>query len=146
MQNQESDSRRYPECEPLRLGPVQPFEALQQPFDLHEATAILRQGFVAKADQAGHHQKTIYKHGPITVALFLFQRLARLPAHRARGVAIIQVLEGRLDVSAEGAVHDLRPGQLLVLAPGVEHNVVAHEVSVMLLMVHLMANAGGSSA
>jgi quercetin dioxygenase-like cupin family protein len=49
----------------------------------------------------------------------------------------IQVLKGHLQVTAEGQVSDLHSGQLLVLAPAVEHDVVARTESRMLLTVCL---------
>jgi quercetin dioxygenase-like cupin family protein len=48
-------------------------------------------------------------------------------------------------VTAEGHVHDLHAGHLLVLAPGVEHDVFARAESHMLLTVHLDAGAANRS-
>jgi quercetin dioxygenase-like cupin family protein len=86
----------------------------------------------------GHRQKTLYRHGRLTVALFAFDRGASLPPHTAAGAVTINVLEGRLRVRTPGGEHDLTAGNLLILAPGVEHDVAApEEPSVMLLQVHL---------
>jgi len=123
----------------------QPFASPRQRFDLNRVTARLKVGFELKAGHAGHRQEALYKLGPTTMALYLFAQRARLPPHRAKGVVIIQVLDGRLEISAEGDVHDLRAGQLLVLASGVEHDVVAKEESRMLLIVHLDVTTEGPS-
>ena len=132
-----------PESERLRQHPTDRFAAPQHQYDLNDVTAKLRKEF--EAGQAGHRQETLYKHGPTTVALFLFGHLTRLPPHRTQGVVVIHALDGHLQVTAEGQVHDLHAGHLLVLAPGVEHDVVAREQSRMLLTVHLDASAANPS-
>jgi quercetin dioxygenase-like cupin family protein len=119
----------------LRQHPRQRFAAPQHPFDLEAVAAKLRQE--VQSGQAGHRQETLYKHGPMSVALFLFGKLTRLAAHRTKGVVIIQVIKGHLRVTADAQPHDLHAGGLLVLAPGVEHDVVARQESEMLLTVHL---------
>jgi quercetin dioxygenase-like cupin family protein len=123
----------------LRPSPAARFAAPQHAFDLTEVTARLTQEL--QAGEAGHRQETLYKHGPTSVSLFLFGRLTRLAPHRAKGVVTLHVLDGHLQVTAEGQVHDLRAGHLLALAPGVEHDVVAREESRMLLTVHLAATS-----
>ncbi|MBE7504884.1 MAG: cupin domain-containing protein [Planctomycetia bacterium] len=138
MKSGESDSSRQDHgVQTSRSQVEQPFAAPQQQFDLNKVTARLKDGFESSAGRAGHRQEALFKHGPTTVALYLFAHLARLPPHRAKGVVIIQVLDGRIEISAEGNVHDLHAGQLLMLASGVEHTVVAKEDSRMLLIVHL---------
>ena len=73
----------------------------------------------------------------MTIALFLFERFTELPPHRAKGVVNMHVLRGRLKITAEKQVHELQSGQMLVLAPGMEHAVAAEEESEMLLTVRL---------
>jgi quercetin dioxygenase-like cupin family protein len=107
---------------------------------LEEVAARLSQEL--HAGEAGHRQETLYKQGPTSVSLFLFGHRTRLAPHRAKGVVTIQVIKGHLQVTAEGHPNDLRTGHLLVLAPGVEHDVVAQEESQMLLTISL--NAGGT--
>ena len=119
----------------LRQHPKERFAAPQHQFDLDAAIAALRHEL--RSGQAGHRQQTLYKHGPTSISLFLFGHLTRLPPHRARGVVSIHVLKGHLRVMAEGQSHDLHGGCLLVLAPDVEHDLVAHEESEVLLTVHL---------
>ena len=142
MENEKSDLSRQDQGEKRSRSRVeQPFASPQQQFDLNSVTARLKEEFELKAGQGGHRQEAFYKHGPTTLALYLFADLARLPPHRAKGVVIIQVLDGRIEVSAEAHVHDLHAGQLLVLASGVEHDVIAKEESRVLLIVHLDASA-----
>jgi quercetin dioxygenase-like cupin family protein len=119
----------------LRSHPEQRFAAPQHRFDLSAVAARLRQE--AQAGEAGHRQETLYKHGSTSVALFLFGHLTRLSPHHTKGVVTIHVLKGHVRVSAEGQVHDLHANQLLALAPGVQHDVVALQESEMLLTVNL---------
>lgn len=135
--------REIPESQRLRQHPAQRFAAPQHHYDLDEVAAKLKQEL--EAGQAGHRQQTLYKHGPTTVALYLFGHLTRLPPHRAQGVVIMHLLEGHVQIKAESEVHDLHAGQLLVLAPGVEHDVVAMLESRMLLTVHLDVDAANPS-
>lgn len=127
----------HPPSERLREHPEPRFAAPQHAFDLEAVAAHLQQEF--QAGEEGHRQETLYKHGSTTAAFFVFGHLTRLPPHRTEGVVMIHVLKGYLQVTAEGLVHDLRAGRLLVLAPGVEHNLVAYEESQMLLTVCLEA-------
>ena len=123
--------------ERLREHPEPRFAAPQHAFELQAVAAGLQQEL--QAGEEGHRQETLYKHGLTTIAFFVFGHLTRLPPHRTNGVVIIHVLKGYLQITAEEQVHDLRAGKLLVLAPGVEHNVIAYQESEMLLTVHLDA-------
>ena len=125
----------------LREHPEPRFAGSQHAFDLEQVAARLKQEL--NAGEAGHRQETLYKLGPTSVSFFLFGHLTRLASHRAKGVVVIQVLKGHLEVTAEGRANTLRAGHLLALAPGVEHDVVAREESEMLLTVHM--NVQGAS-
>ncbi len=121
--------------ERLRPHPDERFAATQHRIDVNAAFARL----VAepKAAGHGHRQETLYRHGRMTLAAFLFEQDARLEDHVVDGVVVIQTMEGLFTVQAEGQAHTLGPGQLLVLAPGVRHTLVAAEPSKMLLTVNL---------
>ena len=133
-----------PENTRLREAPASRFEAQQHAFDLEAAADALARE--VGAGQAGRRQETLYKHGTTTIALFLFGHLTHLSPHRTNGTVVIQVLRGRLRVTAEKQEHDLGAGHLLVLAAGVEHNVAAFEESAMLLTVHLDSIPAGAAA
>lgn len=119
----------------LRQHPEPRFAPAQHEFDLEEVASRLKRE--AEAGEGKHRQETLYKRGTMSVSLFVFGRLSRMAAHRANGVVVVQVLKGRLEVTAEGQVHDLPAGRVLVLAPGVEHDVAAREESHMLLTVNM---------
>ena len=126
---------QHPPSERLREHPEPRFAAPQHAFDLEALAAQLRQE--PQAGEEGHRQETLYKHGLTTVAFFVFGHLTRLPPHRTLGVVMMHVLKGYLQITAEGQVHDLHAGNLLLLASGVEHSLVAYEESHMLLTVNL---------
>jgi len=119
----------------LREHPENRFSAPQHQIDLNQvASQLLAEPLQGKRM---HRQETIYKHTSATIALFLFEKGARLPEHVAEGVVTVQVLEGKLKMNAQEQVHELSAGQLLVMAPGVKHDVYAQEPTRMLLTVCL---------
>lgn len=60
-----------------------------------------------------------------------------LPNHKVPGEITVQCLEGRIDVTTEGASHVLAAGQLLYLRGDVLHGVTALEDSSFLVTVVL---------
>jgi quercetin dioxygenase-like cupin family protein len=120
----------------LRPHPEARFAPEQIEIDLNATAARLRAE--PKTGERGHRQQTVYHQPGITIALFLFDRFTHLASHRAKGMVNIHVLRGRLKITAEGQVHELAGGQMLVLAPGIEHAVAAEEESEMLLTIRLM--------
>jgi quercetin dioxygenase-like cupin family protein len=85
--------------------------------------------------------------GEKTVALFKSEHLEvirlvlaagkSLPPHKVPGEITVQCIEGRIDVTAEGRSHVLGAGQLLYLAAGVTHGVVALEHASALVTIAL---------
>lgn len=129
-----------PSTDRLREHPEKRFQSPQHLCDLDQvAEALRREPLPAARD---HRQQTLYKgpdvsSGPTTVALFVFEAGANMPPHVAQGVVTIHTISGHLKVFAEGQEHHLKTNQLLVLAPGVEHDVHAETDSRMLLTVCL---------
>ena len=119
----------------LRPHPEDRFAGPHHRFDLDAVAARLASEDAAGV--AGHRQQMLYKHGPTSLALFLFGAGTRLPPHRTGGTVIIQVIKGRLTVNAGEQRHDLSAGSLVVLEANLQHEVIAHEESQMLLTVHL---------
>lgn len=129
--NQDDDRTREP--------PAERFAAGELAFDLRaEIESLKAEG---PPSSAGHRQKTLYKHGDATIALFLFERGGGLPQHEAAGAVTIHVIDGWLTVTTgPGRAYDLRAGHLLALAPDIPHAVTAREQSAMVLQVHLDRN------
>jgi len=124
----------------LRPHPDERFAEPQIPIDLGAVTARLRSE--PSAGERGHRQETLYRYHGSTIALFAFDRFTCLPEHKANGSVSMQVLRGRLKITAADQVHELGPGMMLVLAPGVPHAVAAEEESEMLVTIHLTALGG----
>lgn len=119
----------------LREHPVSRFEGNVHFFDLNTAAQKLSDELHSATE--GHRQIALYHYGSVTQVLFAFDEGGGLEKHSANGVVSIHVLNGRLAVNAEGEDHELQSGQVLMLAPGVRHDVRALEASNMLLTVHL---------
>lgn len=120
----------------LRPHPETRFAPPQVEIDLNAIGARLRSE--PQTGEAGHRQETLYKDGGLTIALFLFERFTGLPEHRAAGTVSMHVLRGLVKITTEDQVHELRAGQMLVLAPGLRHAVAAEEESEMLVTVRLL--------
>lgn len=78
---------------------------------------------------------SVLKIGPFSVIVFAFDRGIELREHHAPVPVLLQVLDGRVRVEAEGTEVELRPGDLLHIAADVRHRVVADEPSRLQLTV-----------
>ena len=123
----------------LRTPPRERFVGETQPFDLERIFDRLANEAYPAID--GHHQITLFKSGTSTVMAFLFERDGYLPSHQADGVVTLQVFEGRLKVNTPDEHHAVGPGGLLILRPGVAHEVHAEEPAKMIMTVHLRRSA-----
>lgn len=118
-----------------RPAPAERFAADHLVLDLPAEVAALR------SEQAlsrhGHRQRTLFKHSGRTVALFVLDAGASLAEHAAGGTVTVAVIDGELDITAAGDQHRLRAGMLLVMAPGVRHDVRATTAAAFVLQVSL---------
>jgi quercetin dioxygenase-like cupin family protein len=78
---------------------------------------------------------SVLKIGPFSVIVFAFDAGVELREHHAPVPVLLQVLDGRVRVEAEGQSVDLVPGGLLHIAPEVRHRVIAAEPSRLQLTV-----------
>jgi quercetin dioxygenase-like cupin family protein len=118
----------------LREHPDSRFAGEQHVFDLSQVAARLREE--EHPATRGHRQETVFRHGAVTLALFVFEAGGELPEHQADGLVTIHVLDGALAVGTEERVYELSADQVLALRPGVRHSVRAQQASRMLLTVH----------
>lgn len=118
-----------------RTPPSERFAAELLAFDLYAEAAALDAEPTPK--NHGHRQKTLFKNSGRTVALFIMDPGASLAEHATAGTVTVQAIEGELDVTGAGTANHLRPGMLLVIAPGVRHHVQARSRAVFLLQVSL---------
>lgn len=120
---------------PQRIPPSDRFSDAERRIDLAAASSDLR----AEATEArsGHRQISLAHEDGLSVILFDFEAGGRLADHQAKGLVMIQAIAGRLEVRTASTTHDLPAGALLLLEPGVVHDVIASVPSQMLLTVHL---------
>jgi quercetin dioxygenase-like cupin family protein len=85
--------------------------------------------------RSGRNARTLLKDGPLRVTLVALAAGGEIAEHHADGPITVQPLHGRIRFHAGGATHELVPGQLLSLAPGVRHAVTATEDAAFLLTV-----------
>ena len=124
----------------LREHPSERFAGESHVFDLSETLQKLRAE--PHEGQRGHRQQTIFHRAPVTQVLFAFDAGGVLAEHSAKGLVTIHVLDGTLEVGADGENHALQAGQMIVLAPNVKHDVRAAAAAAMLLTVHLQKGEG----
>lgn len=119
----------------LREAPSERFAGSIHAYSLERALEELRAE--DHPARGGHRQVTLFHRAPVTQVLFAFEEGGSLKEHAAPGLVTIHVVEGCVNVEADGRDHELREGHVLVLAPGVPHDVRAARPSAMLLTVHL---------
>jgi quercetin dioxygenase-like cupin family protein len=83
----------------------------------------------------GRNARTLIKAGPLRVTLVALAAGGEIAEHHADGPITVQPLQGRIRFAVADAVHELAPGQLLSLAPGIRHAVSAAEPATFLLTV-----------
>jgi quercetin dioxygenase-like cupin family protein len=130
-------------AERVRVHPEERFASPAQKFDLDAVARDLAAEPTATAQ--GHRQRMLFRRGNATLSLFLFDAGAALREHRTNGTVLIQVLRGRMTVTAGGERHDLPGGSVLSMAAGVPHDVYADVASRMLLTVSLQPPLGGGT-
>lgn len=79
----------------------------------------------------------LFKSDQLEVMRLVLMAGKSLPTHQVGGEITIQCIEGRLDVTADGLSHLLDAGQLLFLAGGMPHAVLALQDSSALVTLVL---------
>ncbi len=85
------------------------------------------------ASRQGHMQKALYRHGNTTTAIFTFDAGSGIDQHAVEGESIIHVIGGKMNVATAEHEYVLGPNDLLLLDPGVPHDLKAIEPSRMLM-------------
>lgn len=122
-----------PDTMRLRPHPEGRFAQPVQHFDLASTAVALRNE--PHRPIGGHRQIAVFRQGPLELLVFDFEANSMLKDHRTEGVVAIQALSGRLRVAANDTDYELEAGQVLALAPNVQHSVHAVAPSTMLLTV-----------
>jgi quercetin dioxygenase-like cupin family protein len=79
----------------------------------------------------------LFKSDQLEVMRVVLPAGKAFPPHRVAGEITMQCLEGRIDVSVDGASRILRAGQLMHLAGGVLHGLVGLEDASALVTIVL---------
>lgn len=129
------DLQRDDELERLRQRPSERFAGSEHLFDLGAEAAKLRAepGPVRN----GHRQISLFRKGGVTLVLFDFEAGGLLRDHEADGYVTVHVLFGAIEMTTSDQRYSMPAGSLLVLQPGVKHDVRAIEASQVLLAVRL---------
>lgn len=90
----------------------------------------------------GRSARTLVKNGPLRLTLMGLAAGGVLPAHRTSAPVTIQLLEGEVTFNALHQDYVLTIGDVLVLAPGVEHSAQSTKGGVFLLTVVYIADRG----
>src|SRR5437016_1059160 len=83
----------------------------------------------------GRTARTIVKEGPLRLTIMGLAAGGAMPAHRTEAQVTIHLLEGEVSFSAQSREYTLTTGDVLVLAPGVEHDARSVTGGVFLLTV-----------
>ncbi len=83
----------------------------------------------------GRTARTIVKEGPLRLTVMGLAARGVLPVHTTEAQVMIHLLEGEVTFTAQGTSYRLQPGDVLVLAGGVEHEARSTTGGVFLLTV-----------
>jgi quercetin dioxygenase-like cupin family protein len=87
--------------------------------------------------RSGKSARTLLKSGPLRVTMIVLAPGGELAEHSAEGPITVQPLRGAIRFTAQGTGHDLKPGQVIALGPGVRHQVSSDAGSTFLVtMAH----------
>jgi quercetin dioxygenase-like cupin family protein len=118
-----------------RKPPRQRFVGSEHLFDLTAESQRLRDEPGGARD--GHRQITLFRGGGVWIVLFDFEPDGWLMDHAADGYVTVQVLSGEIRMATAEEQYRMPAGSLLVLRPGIKHDVRAASASRMLLTVRL---------
>jgi quercetin dioxygenase-like cupin family protein len=121
--------------EDQRTPPRERFAGHEHLFDLSAEGDRLR----AESQQArdGHRQITLFRADGISIVLFDFDAGGFLKDHAADGYVTVQVLSGDIRMTTATEDYAMAAGSLLVLKPGLTHDLRAGTESRVLLTVRL---------
>lgn len=87
----------------------------------------------------GRTARTLVKDGPLRLTIIGIAAGGLLPAHKTDAPVTIHLLEGAITFTALGREYPLATGDVLVLAPEVEHSARSETGGVFLLTVAYIA-------
>jgi len=84
-----------------------------------------------------HRQVTLVHREGLSLILFYFEADGYMPDHEVDGEVSIHVLEGELEIETPDETNRLTDNEILILAPGINHDVEAITETKMLLTVNI---------
>jgi quercetin dioxygenase-like cupin family protein len=99
--------------------------------DLNQEIARLQAE--ASSEESGRKSKMLVKHAEFRIVLIAMRSGSRWEDHKTNARISLHVLRGDIRFHTPTGAVDLRPGQLLTLAPDITHSVDALEESAFLL-------------
>ena len=87
----------------------------------------------ASSEESGRKSKMLVKHPEFRIVLITMRAGSRWEDHKTNARICLHVLRGDIRFHTANGRFDLRPGQLLTLAPDIVHSVDALEESAFLL-------------
>jgi quercetin dioxygenase-like cupin family protein len=107
---------------------------------LTEDERLIDQSLLARH---GRSSRTLVKDGVLRLTMIAIAAGGDMPAHRAPGPVTLHGLEGEIVFIALDREYTVKVGDILVLAPGVEHAARSADGGVFLLtLVHPTAASG----
>ena len=79
--------------------------------------------------------RTVSKTDTVTAVVFSFGAGQELSEHTSAKAAIIQVLQGKAEISLGGETFEVGPGALIEMTPNLTHRVLALTDMIMLLLL-----------
>jgi quercetin dioxygenase-like cupin family protein len=98
-----------------------------------------------RRSSGGRSAKTLAKVAGLRVTLVVMDSGVEMQPEAAAGGASLQVLEGRVSVQTDGAVEDVRSGEMVVLGHNLRQPVRATEQAAFLVTVAWPEGAGAWS-
>lgn len=117
-----------------RIAPRERFAGSEKQFNLDAEFASLPDESTVRQ---GHMQKAIYRHGRVTTAIFDFEAEGGIDQHKLEGESTLHVLEGQLFVQTSENEYTLSANELLLLDPGIAHDLKAVTPTRVLMTVVL---------
>jgi quercetin dioxygenase-like cupin family protein len=99
--------------------------------DLNQEIARLQAE--ASSEESGRKSKMLVKHPEFRIVLVTMRAASRWEDHKTNARIGLHVLRGDIRFHTANGTFELRPGQLLTLAPSIVHSVDALEESAFLL-------------
>jgi quercetin dioxygenase-like cupin family protein len=99
--------------------------------DLNQEIARLQSE--ASSEESGRKMKMLVKHPEFRIVLVTMRAASRWEDHKTNARICLHVLRGDIRFHTANGTFELRPGQLLTLAPSIVHSVDALEESAFLL-------------